>query len=158
MAFVKELSEVGSSSSGGAHSHLISTLVDKMLRSGALQSHISHTLIPEYRKRYYALISVVISLLVPHGVTVESTSQAGTAPLSLPSAKTVAAYSLKEKKLRVAFGHMFVLTGNEGSLARAEEKGSFSRFLTLCWAWHEEGAMREGSNDWRKLLRRSELT
>ncbi|EXF74730.1 aminotransferase [Colletotrichum fioriniae PJ7] len=156
-AFAKELAEVGSSSSGGAPSHLTSTFVDKMLRSGSLQTHIKKTLIPTYRERYYALMTSIRDLLVPLGVTVEvndreSTPQAMAGgfftylrlPEDLPTARTVAAIALKEKLLRVAFGHMFIVSGDQGSVQRAESKDGFARCVRLCWAWHEVAEIKEG--------------
>ncbi|KAK1723234.1 aminotransferase [Colletotrichum acutatum] len=157
LAFAKELAEVGSSSSGGAPSHLTSTFVDKMLRSRSLQTHIEKTLIPTYRERYYALMTSIRDLLVPLGVTVEGNNPGHTAettaggfftylrlPEDLPVARTVAAIALKEKLLRVAFGHMFVVSGDNGSVQRAESKGGFSRCIRLCWAWHEVAEIKEG--------------
>lgn len=147
----------GSSSSGGAPSHLTSTFVDKMLRSGSLQGHIKNSLIPTYRQRSYALMSAIAELLGPLGVTVDinkpknaSSITAGgfftylRLPDDLPVARTVAAFALKEENLRVAFGHMFVVTGDEQSVVRAEEKDGFAKCIRLCWAWHEEGELREG--------------
>ncbi|KXH56863.1 aminotransferase [Colletotrichum nymphaeae SA-01] len=156
-AFARELAEVGSSSSGGAPSHLTSTFVDKMLRSGSLQTHIKKTLIPAYRERYHALMTSIRDILVPLGVTVEfnhpeDAAQATTGgffaylrlPEDLPVARTVAAIALKEKLLRVAFGHMFVVSGDKGSVQRAESKNGFSRCIRLCWAWHEVAELKEG--------------
>ncbi|KAF6826643.1 aminotransferase [Colletotrichum musicola] len=156
-AFARELAEVGSSSSGGAPSHLTSTFVDKMLRSGRLQDHIKNTLIPTYRERYYALMAAIEGVLVPLGVRVEASSPKDATvttaggffaylrlPRDLPAARTVAAIALKVKQLRVAFGHMFAVTGDEGSLSRAEGRGGFSECIRLCWAWHEVEEIKEG--------------
>ncbi|KAF9878874.1 aminotransferase [Colletotrichum karsti] len=156
-AFARELAEVGSSSSGGAPSHLTSTFVDKMLRSGQLQSHIKDTLVPTYRKRHYALMKAIEKVLVPLGVRVEvnrpkdaTNATAGgfftylRLPEDLPVAKTVAAVALKEQQLRVAFGHMFTVTGDDGSVSRAEAADGFSRCIRLCWAWHEVAEIEEG--------------
>ncbi|CAJ2509250.1 Uu.00g142760.m01.CDS01 [Anthostomella pinea] len=156
-ALARELAEVGSSSSGGAPSHLTSTFVDKMLRSNYMQDFIRSTLVPTYRARYYVLMGAIKELLVPLGVTVEVnkptdvTSEIGGGfftylrlPDDIPAAKTVAAFALKEYALRIAFGHMFTVTGDADSLARAEADGGFSRCVRLCWAWHEEGEIREG--------------
>lgn len=128
-----------------------------MLRNGSLQRHIKETLIPTYRQRYYVLMSAINDLLFPLGVTVDinrpadsSTATAGGffTYLRLPSdisvARTVAAFALKEQKLRMAFGHMFVVTGDEGSVVRAEADDGFATCVRLCWAWHEEGELREG--------------
>ncbi|KAK1534594.1 aminotransferase, partial [Colletotrichum costaricense] len=156
-AFARELAEVGSSSSGGAPSHLTSTFVDKMLRSGSLQTHIKKTLIPTYRERCRALMASIRDILVSLGVTVEinnpeDAAQATTGgfftylrlPEDLPVARTVAAIALKEKFLPVAFGHMFVVSGDKGSVQRAESKNGFSRCIRLCWAWHEVAELEEG--------------
>ena len=132
----------------------MSTFVDKMLRSGQLQTHIKDTLVPTYRQRYYALMAATKTHLIPLGVTVESnftaTATAGGfftylhLPDDLPAAKIVAGVALKQQKLRVAFGHMFTVTGDEGSISRAEAKGGFARCIRLCWAWHEETELRRG--------------
>ncbi|KAH9906067.1 aminotransferase [Xylariomycetidae sp. FL2044] len=157
----QNLGEVGSSSSGGAPSHLTSTFVDKMLRSNYLQEFIRDTLNPTYRERYYALMSAIEELLVPLGVTIEvnkPTDMGGSAasstaggfftylglPDDLPSAKVVAAVALKDYALRIAFGHMFTVAGDAGSAARADAPGGFSRCVRLCWAWHEVKELREG--------------
>uniref|UniRef100_L2FZU1 Aminotransferase n=1 Tax=Colletotrichum fructicola (strain Nara gc5) TaxID=1213859 RepID=L2FZU1_COLFN len=156
-AFAKELGEVGSSSSGGAPSHLTSTFVDKMLRNGQLQSHIKDTLVPTYRERYYVLMAAIEKVLVPLGVRVEvnTPKDAGAAtaggfftylrlPDDLPVAKNVAAIALKDQQLRVAFGHMFTVTGDESSVSRAEAEDGFARCIRLCWAWHEVAEIKEG--------------
>lgn len=56
----------------------------------------------------------------------------------------MAAVALKEKKLRIAFGHMFTVAGDEESVQRAEAEGGFSKCIRICWAWHEEEDIREG--------------
>ncbi|KAJ4295098.1 Valine--pyruvate aminotransferase [Kalmusia sp. IMI 367209] len=152
-AFAHELSEVGSSSSGGAPSHLTSTFVDKMLRSNHLQIHIKDVLIPEYRKRYYALMQCIVELLLPLGVVVETNTPTGVAggfftyirlPEDLPAGKIVAAIAWKKRQLRVAFGHMFTVAGDPTSSSRGEEAEGFTKCLRLCWAWHEEAEIRVG--------------
>ncbi|KAI1849650.1 hypothetical protein JX266_004599 [Neoarthrinium moseri] len=156
-AMVLELAEVGSSSSGGQPAHLTSTFVDKMLRSGYMQEFINNTLIPAYRKRYYVLMKAINELLVPLGMKVEvnrpadaTTATAGgfftylSLPEDLPAAKIVAAVAFQDYQLRVAFGHMFTVTGDHGSTSRAEEKGGFARCIRLCWAWHEEDEIQSG--------------
>ncbi|KAK7956917.1 aminotransferase [Apiospora aurea] len=153
-----ELGEVGSSSSGGGPAHMSSTFVDKMLRSGALDKHIQTVLIPAYRRRYHTLMGCIAQLLAPLGVSVESSmaeKEGSTAlaggfflylrlPGDVPHARTVASVALREHGLRIAFGHLFVVAGDEGSIARAEGPGGISRCFRLCWAWHEEEELREG--------------
>lgn len=128
-----------------------------MLRSHHLQEYITDTLIPTYRSRYYTLISTIESRLVPLGVTIENNKSSHPTPATaggyflylrlpadLPVAKTVAAFAFKEYALRVAFGHMFVVAGDEGSIPRAEADGGYARCLRLCWAWNEDKAIKEG--------------
>ncbi|ETS81340.1 hypothetical protein PFICI_06342 [Pestalotiopsis fici W106-1] len=156
-AMAVELGEVGSSSSGGQPAHLTSTFVDKMLRSGYLQNFINDTLIPTYRKRYYVLMKSIDDLLVPLGMKVEvnkpADATAETAggfftylslPEDLPAAKVVAAIAFKDYQLRVAFGHMFAVTGDAGSISRAEMDGGFAKCIRVCWAWHEEEEIQDG--------------
>lgn len=123
-----------------------------MLRSNKVQTHIKDVLIPCYRQRYYILIDAIKRSLVPLGVEIEVKSQATAGgfftyirlPSDLPSGRMVAAYLLKNMQLRVAFGDMFVVAGDEGSVKRAQTIGGFDRCLRLCWAWHEEDELREG--------------
>lgn len=125
-----------------------------MLRGGYLQSHIKDVLIPTYRQRYYTLISAIVNKLEPLGVCIETNrSKTGTAggfftylrlPADLPIARTVAAFAFKNQALRIAFGHMFTVVGDEGSVRRAESEGGFARCVRLCWAWHEEAEIEEG--------------
>ncbi|KAH8651415.1 aminotransferase [Xylariales sp. PMI_506] len=155
--FAKQLAETGSSSSGGAPSHLSSTFVDKMLRSGYLKEYIDNTLVPTYRKRYYVMRKAIDEFLVPMGVKVDvnrpvdaTTETAGgffiylRLPSDMPSAKIVAAIAFKEYQLRIAFGHMFTVTGDEQSVVRAEADYGFAKCVRLCWAWHEEAEIRTG--------------
>ncbi|KAK8128368.1 pyridoxal phosphate-dependent transferase [Apiospora sp. TS-2023a] len=144
--------------SGGGPAHLSSTFVDKMIRSGELDTHIRTVLIPTYGRRYRVLMESIAELLIPLGVQVESslperegsTALAGgffvylRLPDDLPHARTVASVALREQGLRIAFGHLFVVAGDQGSIARAEGPGGIARCFRLCWAWHEEDELREG--------------
>lgn len=124
-----------------------------MLRGEHLQTHISNVLVPEYRKRYLAMMQCILELLIPLGVIIESNAPTGLAggfftyirlPADLPAAKVVAAIAWKKKQLRVAFGHMFTVTGDPTSLSRGEKAEGFTKCLRLCWAWHEEAEIRVG--------------
>ncbi|KAF2805003.1 PLP-dependent transferase [Mytilinidion resinicola] len=66
-AFAKQLSQVGSTRSGGAPSHLVPTFVHEMLVNGTLDKHITETLVPVYRARYYVLMDAIREYLVPLG-------------------------------------------------------------------------------------------
>ncbi|KAK4494409.1 hypothetical protein PRZ48_014707 [Zasmidium cellare] len=156
-AFVSSLGLVGSSSSGGAPSHFASTLVDRMLRSNDLQQLISAVLIPEYRKRFSTLMTTIEQQLLPMGYAVEATGpRPGTAGgyftyIRIPAffaehgvfAKTLAGIALRDYSLRIAFGHMFVVTGDDGSRERAETPDGFAYCLRLSWAWLEAEQIEE---------------
>ena len=124
-----------------------------MLRTGGLQKHIATVLVPEYQKRCAALYKAVEERLIPLGTTIESTTGTGVSggffaylklPSDLPPAKIVASVALRTKSLRVAFGDMFTVTGDEGSVQRAKEEDGFARCIRLCWAWHEPDEIYEG--------------
>lgn len=96
-------------------------------------------------------------LLVPLGVVVEvnkphdsMTATMGgffaylRLPDDLPTARTVAAFALRQHNLRIAFGHMFTVIGDQGSTVRAEAAGGFANCVRLCWAWHEDVVIEEG--------------
>lgn len=156
-AFVSDLGLVGSSSSGGAPSHFASTLVDRMLRSNDLQNLISDVLIPEYQQRYSRLMEAIEQKLLPMGYKVEATGpRPGTAGgyftyIRIPTffaqhhvfAKTLAGIALRDYSLRIAFGHMFVVAGDEGSWERAEAANGFAYCLRLSWAWLEADQIEE---------------
>lgn len=122
-----------------------------MLRTGSLQNHISDTLIPEYHMRYYIYMKAVEELLIPLGYTNEAPNQtSGIAGgffsyLRTPRhfadhgvyAKSLAALALRDYSLRIGYGHMFVIAGDEGSLERAERLDGFGNCIRLCWAWLE---------------------
>lgn len=147
----------GSTSSGGNPTHFASTIVEHTLRTGSLQKHIRGVVVPEYQQRYHALMGSFNEKLVPLGYEVEASSrESGLAGgffayLRLPSffithrvfAKTVAAIALRDYNLRIAFGHMFVVAGDEASLARAERDDGFAYCMRLCWAWHEREELLE---------------
>lgn len=79
------LSSVGATKSGGCPSHMTASFIHEMLATNQLQDHISKTLIPTYRARYYALFNAVDELLVPLGFKVST----GT-PYEVSSAETKA--------------------------------------------------------------------
>lgn len=128
-----------------------------MLESNHLQEYIRDTLIPTYRSRYHALIDAIETHLIPLGLVIENNRSAHSTPTTaggyflylrlprdLPAAKTVAAFAFKNYSLRIAFGHMFTVAGDEGSVSRAESEGGFSECIRLCWTWHKEDAITEG--------------
>lgn len=156
-SFVSGLRLVGSSSSGGAPSHFASTMVDRMLRNRSLQNLIHDVLIPEYQRRSRILISSIEKQLLPLGYKIEAVGPVpGVAGgyftyVRIPSfftkhrifAKTLAGIALKDYSLRIAFGHMFVVAGDDLSSKRAEEDTGFAYCLRLSWSWLEIDQIKE---------------
>lgn len=66
------LSSIGATGSGGCPSHLTATFIHDMLERNQLQDHISETLIPTYRARYYALFDAIEEFLIPLGFKVST--------------------------------------------------------------------------------------
>lgn len=127
------------------------------MRSGSLQNHIRNVLVPEYSKRYAALHASINHHLAPIGYTVEASGpSADTAGGYFTYvrmsksfiayrvfAKTIAAIVLRDHNLRITFGHMFVVAGDNDSLSRAEQDDGFGYCMRLSWAWHEAEQIEE---------------
>ncbi|KAF2496373.1 aminotransferase [Lophium mytilinum] len=163
-AFADLLGEVGSSSSGGNPGQLSSMFVHHMLAAGTLQTHIKNELIPTYRKRYYVLMSAIRKDLVPLGIEIEvgapyQTSDSSQTtytetvggfftylrlPPGMPFAREVAAHAMEKYNLKVAFGHMFKVWGDNESTTKAESPRGFGHCVRLCWAWHTEEELIQG--------------
>lgn len=125
--------------------------MEHTLRTGSLQAHISDVVVPEYHMRYHVYMKAVDELLKPLGYANEAPNHSsGIAGgffsyLRTPKlfaehgvyAKTLAAIALRDYDLRIAFGHMFVVAGDAGSLERAEQVDGFGHCMRLCWAWLE---------------------
>jgi DNA-binding transcriptional MocR family regulator len=106
------------------------------------------------------MMDAIDKYLVPHGVTVQSKTKSSLStipdtaggyfiylrlPPDLPQAKAVAAVALHEHDVRVAFGDLFTVYGDESSAQRAaaQDDVAFGRCIRLCWAWHEADDIRE---------------
>lgn len=149
--------------SGGAPSYLMSTFVENVISSGALAKHLNNVLIPTYSARYHGMIAAIKSELVPLGVQVAignpafCISKSGTKtsisggfftslniPYHLPPTSVLAAEALKNHKLRIGYGKMFEIVGDEGSAERSKLEGGFGHSIRICWAWHTESDIVEG--------------
>jgi DNA-binding transcriptional MocR family regulator len=162
--------------SGGVPSHFSSMLVYHLLSSGALEEHITKTLIPTYSKRYHILMATIEKYLHPFGVRVtigqpyiDISSDNGKGiksvggyftylivPSQFPPTEVLAAKAAKEKDLKFAFGAMFQVKGDDGSRQRAGEKGGFGHCMRLSWAWHEEQELVEGIRRIAEVLREAQ--
>ncbi|KAL9621527.1 MAG: hypothetical protein Q9160_004057 [Pyrenula sp. 1 TL-2023] len=150
------LSQVGSTQSGGAPSHMSSVFVDNILRSGALQRHVTLTVLPTYARRRAVMVAAVERWLVrPFGVRIVG-GAAGEGevaggfflyllfPPHFPDAKEIADVALREQKLTVAPGEMMAVKGDGGSLERGRKEGGFVSGVRLSWSWCGEREIEEG--------------
>ncbi|KAL2824328.1 pyridoxal phosphate-dependent transferase [Aspergillus pseudoustus] len=150
-AFAYGMSQVGSTHSGGAPSHMTSTFINEMLEpsatedSCAMTAHILHKLIPAYARRYTLLESAMEQYLAPFGVSpaVENGYHVGGGfflwlrlPPSLISTEVVAA----ARKDGVVIGDGSVSALPEGN-ARC---GTYEDMIRLCFAWVAEEELVEG--------------
>lgn len=159
----------------------MSTCIENMLATGALEKHIRDTLIPSYSLRYYAMVDAVKEHLEPLGVRISSgkpyvTSQFNAATASGQSDNKACGGT------RIAGGFFLLLTLPENlpsatTLAKVaidqhdlkfahgkmfEVKGdpgskqrsdaTFGRTIRLCWAFHEAGVIVEGIKRMKLLL------
>ncbi|CAM1507966.1 Fc.00g048140.m01.CDS01 [Cosmosporella sp. VM-42] len=177
-AFALALSQLGSTRSGGCPSHLVASFVHEMIASGLLEKHIRESLIPTYRSRHVTMMRAINEHLVPlgfrtstgkpYGVSENSNGSANDpphktaaaggffsyvlVPMDLPvSVEELARLAMKQYDLKVAFGAMMTVQGDEGSIERASE--GFGNGIRLCWAWHSGKEIEEGI---RRLARLTE--
>ncbi|KAH8893990.1 PLP-dependent transferase [Thozetella sp. PMI_491] len=69
---VMDLCNYGAMKSSGNQAHFSSLIIDQMLSSGVLLSHIREVLVPTYQKRYYAMVRLVKKHLGPLGVNIDT--------------------------------------------------------------------------------------
>lgn len=144
--FTYGLSQCGSSRSGGAPSQLTATIINELLSSSSLQTHIETILKPAYQKRYNLMMSAIKKELVPLGVSVGEDSLKGKDVfggyfiwIELPKgadAEVVAARAKEEENLIVAPGKIFEVQG--------DKTVEFPSGVRLCFAWETEEGVEEG--------------
>lgn len=152
----------GATWSGGNPAHLSSTFIEQMFSSGSLEKHIKHKLIPTYATRFYAMLDAIKEYLEPLGVrltigkpyevSIEGSEKsmvlAGgfflllTLPDNTVPAPVLAKAALENHKLKFAYGKMFEVKGDPGSVNRSN--ATYANSLRLCWAFHEEKIIRAG--------------
>ncbi|KAI9370090.1 pyridoxal phosphate-dependent transferase [Aspergillus egyptiacus] len=140
------ISQTGCQRSGGAPSQFSSAMVDQLLLSGFLQTHIDEVLRPAYAARYHRMMSAIKSYLLPLGVTLPfaggPTAGGYFIWAALPGplrASDVAPVALQEHRVRVAAGDLFrVQRDPEAS------KNEFGSYVRLCFAWEPEEKLAEG--------------
>lgn len=134
-----------------------------------MQKHIDEVLIPTYQARYKVLMSAIKTHLDPLGVRITTGApytipekknvvvpMGGfftyiSFPPELPSADVIAKRAKEEYALTFAYGEMFVVKGDKGSVKRSNK--GFGNGARLCWAWHEEAEILDGIQRLEKLLK-----
>ncbi|OJI98903.1 hypothetical protein ASPVEDRAFT_95334, partial [Aspergillus versicolor CBS 583.65] len=146
--FAFGLSQAGSSHSGGAPSHLMSTFINEMVTDKStisLTSHIQNTLIPTYSRRHKLLLSAILQHLVPLGIITPPANQYNVGGgffiwLKLPKALTSTAVvtAARQDGVLIADGTVSSLPeGNDGL-------SDYSDYIRLCFAWADEERLAEG--------------
>ncbi|KAL4871219.1 hypothetical protein BDV12DRAFT_32485 [Aspergillus spectabilis] len=142
------ISQTGTQRSGGSPSQFSSAMVDQLLSSNFLQTHINTILRPTYASRYHRIISAIKEYLLPLNVTIPYTSPPETVTggyfiwIALPPplrASTLAQFALKNHGVKVAEGDLFKIQRDP-----AVGRNEFGSFVRLCFAWEEEGKLAEG--------------
>ncbi|KAL4898160.1 pyridoxal phosphate-dependent transferase [Aspergillus ambiguus] len=145
--FTYGLSQAGSTRSGGAPSHLMSTFVNELFINNFISTNIASTLLPTYRRRYFILDSAIRAHLLPLGVTFNpATSSRSSAGgfffwLKLPSPLTaheVLEVALREQNLRFGIGPLSALP--EGN----ERYSGYEEMIRLCFTRIDEGELTRG--------------
>ncbi|KAJ5091392.1 hypothetical protein NUU61_006262 [Penicillium alfredii] len=148
------LSQTGSTRSGGAPSQLCATIIDQIIPTGALQSHIHKVLRPAYAKRYYTLLEAIHDYLIPQGVTVAAPSSTVAGGyfiwITLPPplrATEVVRRAQQEESLRLAPGDLFQVPGDATAPGH-----QFGNSIRLSFSWEEPRHLTEGVRRLARVL------
>ncbi|CEL10043.1 hypothetical protein ASPCAL13170 [Aspergillus calidoustus] len=159
-AFAYGLSQAGSTHSGGAPSHMMSTFINEMLEPAgddtcAMTRHIVDKLIPAYARRHSLLTTAIKEHLSPVGVISPIEDKYHVAggfflwlrlPPTLTSAEVVAA----ARQDGVVIGDGAVSALPEGN----SRCGTYGDMIRLCFAWVDEGQLVEGVRILRETIAR----
>ncbi|CAK7212803.1 Valine--pyruvate aminotransferase [Sporothrix eucalyptigena] len=170
--FATWLANTGATWSGGNPAHLASSMVETLLSSGRLETHIRDVLIPTYRARYFRMVDAIHTHLGPLGVRINkgtpymaSTWGGTTKDIELaggfflcitlpaegyPRTSELAMTAITHKELKFAHGKMFEVKGDAGSKARSD--AGYGSTVRLCWAFHNEATIDEGIRRLRDVL------
>lgn len=145
-AFAYGLSQTGSTRSGGSPSQFGATAMCRLLRDGALDSHLQSVIIPALQRRHALLLSALGEHMAPLGVLYD-TESGGRAMyggyfvwLSLPGtldSEAIAEYAKREENLVFGHGRMFEVYGDEESVPSRHH-------IRVSFSWESEEAIVEG--------------
>ncbi|KAJ0420975.1 pyridoxal phosphate-dependent transferase [Aspergillus carlsbadensis] len=149
-AFAYGISQAGSTHSGGAPSHMMSTFINEMLEPSGdstceMTTHIVNKLIPAYARRYSLLATAVKEYLSPLGVISPSEDTYQVAggfflwlrlPPTLTSAEVVGA--ARQDGVTIGDGAVSALPDGNSRC------GTYGDMIRLCFAWVDEEQLVEG--------------
>jgi DNA-binding transcriptional MocR family regulator len=151
--FTYGLSQCGASKSGGAPSQFCATMMDAMLTSGDLSSHIE-LLKTTYQRRWEILMHAIRTHLLPLGVRAKEKTLQGEEVfggyfvwVELPrnvNAEVVSARAKEMENLIVAPGRIFEVRGDESI--------KFENSLRFSFAWEAEENLEEGIERLKKVI------
>ncbi|EXJ77602.1 hypothetical protein A1O3_09829 [Capronia epimyces CBS 606.96] len=168
--FIWRLNQVGATLSGGAPGQFSSTLIEHVLRTGALEAHVQNVLIPLYQTRSATIRRAIEEHLGPLGVEIhigrpyhvkmdaghdEEVIGGFFLYILFPQgilADEVAAVALKEQNIRFLAAGMMAVRGSKSS------SDLLKRGARLCWAWEEEDRLVEGVQRIAQVLKEKFLT
>ncbi|KAJ5655913.1 hypothetical protein N7507_007863 [Penicillium longicatenatum] len=140
------LSQSGSTRSGGAPSHLMSTFINELMTSDSLKDHMASTILA-YRRRYFNILAAIEAHLLPLGVSFN------TSPISSPraggiffwlklppplTAKKVTHIAQEEENIIFGTGPSFSLP--KGNISNNDSED----MIRLCFSYVEEESLLEG--------------
>jgi DNA-binding transcriptional MocR family regulator len=122
-------------------------MINELLTSSTLHTHIETVLKPAYQKRCNLMMEAIKRELLPLGVTIGEDTLKGTNGvfggyfiwIELPKgvdAELVASGAKSEEQLIVAPGKIFEVQGDESI--------TFPNGIRLCFSWEAEGDLDEG--------------
>jgi DNA-binding transcriptional MocR family regulator len=151
------LSQTGSTRSGGAPSQLVAAMITQLLKSNAVDTHVTTKVQPALQRRHALMLQAIQSELSQSSVSVRSEGEIGGGVaggyfvwLTLPdgmSGREISERAREEENLVVAEGEMFEVSGDERS-------PRFPRSLRLCFSWEEEQDVFEGVRRLGRVVRR----
>lgn len=159
-SFIKGLSSIGATKSGGAPSHFTAAILSQLVEQGEVEKYIDISLRPSLQRRHKLMMDAIHDYITPLNsskVQARETSLQGSEvyggffvwfdlDLGLP-AKLIAETALVEENIIVGYGNMFEVHGDE-------ESAKFDSQIRLCFAWEPEDVLVEGVKRLGDVLQR----
>ncbi|TVY25751.1 Uncharacterized protein LHYA1_G005310 [Lachnellula hyalina] len=147
-SFTVELSQCGSTLSGGSPSQLTGVIVCQMLKEGALLRQLNEVMIPSLQRRHWLMRIAVQKYLIPQGASMSDSNGGYFIWITLPtpiSAKDFTIRAASDEDVIVAPGDIFEVSSDKGGFR-------FDREIRLCFAWELEEALAVGVKSLGRVL------